>query len=64
MDASAKYKGLSLNGAIHQGPKLQNDLVDVLLRFRKNPIAIACDVQEMFLQELTNANKRYHGFLW
>ena len=30
-DASAKCEGLSLNDTIHQGPKLQKDLCDVLL---------------------------------
>ena len=30
-DASAKCNGVSLNDMIHQGPKLQNELFDVLL---------------------------------
>ena len=38
-DASAKFKGLSLNDVLHQGPKLQNDLVNVLVRFRRSPIS-------------------------
>ena len=32
-DASAKFGGISLNDVIYQGPKLQRDLNDVLLRF-------------------------------
>ena len=32
-DASAKFNGISLNDNIHQGPKLQRDLFNVLLRF-------------------------------
>ena len=32
-DASAKCEGISLNDTIHQGPKLQRDLFNVLLRF-------------------------------
>ena len=32
-DASAQYEDVSLNDVIHQGPKLQTDLCDVLLRF-------------------------------
>ena len=30
-DASAKFKGVSLTGVLHQGLKLQNDLVNVLI---------------------------------
>ena len=33
-DASAKYDGISLNDAIHSGPKLHRELFDVLLHFR------------------------------
>jgi len=31
-DASAKLDGLSLNGVICQGPKLQRDIFDILLQ--------------------------------
>ena len=31
-DASARYNGTALNDVIYQGPKLQNDLFNVLLR--------------------------------
>ena len=49
-DASAKYNGGSLNDVLNQGPKLQNDLVNVLIRFRRSPIAVVCDIAEMYLQ--------------
>ena len=39
-----------MNDAICAGPKLQRDLFDVLIRFRRNPIALACDIKEMYLQ--------------
>ena len=48
-DASATFKGTSLNQSIHQGPKLQRELPDVLLRFRRNPLALICDISEMYL---------------
>jgi len=32
-DASAKYNGISLNDLIYCGPKLKQELFDVLLRF-------------------------------
>ena len=33
-DASAKFQGTSLNENIYAGPKLQPDIVELLLRFR------------------------------
>ena len=49
-DCSAKMDGVSLNGVIYAGPKLQQELFDVLIRFRRNPIALACDVKEMYFK--------------
>lgn len=46
---SAKYDGISLDDVIHAGPKLQQDLFDVLIRFCRNPVAVACDIKEMYL---------------
>jgi len=64
-DASAKCNNAALNDIIHQGPKLQNDLFHVLLRFRKYPIALACDIAEMYLRvELYPKDRPYHRFLW
>ena len=64
-DASAKHEGVSLNDVIHQGPKLQRDLFDVLLRFRRFPVAIVCDIAEMYLRiGITSEDKPYHRFLW
>ena len=64
-DASAKLEGISLNDIVHKGPKLQNDLLDVLIRFRRQPIALMCDITEMYLQiELSPEDRPYHRFLW
>ena len=64
-DASAKCQGISLNDAIHQGPKLQKELFDVLTRFRRYPVAITCDIAEMYLQiELPEEDRPFHRFLW
>ena len=49
-DGSAKCDGVSLNDDICQEPKLQSELFDVLLRFRRNPVAIGCGISEMYLQ--------------
>ena len=49
-DASAKDPlGVSLNENLLPGPKLQVDIVRLLFRFRKNPVALISDVSKMFL---------------
>ena len=64
-DASAKYNGTALNDVIYQGPKLQNDLFNVLLRFRRYPVALICDIAEMYLRvKLCPKDKSCHRFLW
>ena len=64
-DASAKYEGILLNDRIHQGSKLQRDLFDVLLRFRRFPVAVVYDIAEMYLRiRISPEDKTYHKFLW
>ena len=64
-DASAKHTGVSLNDEILPGPKLQNDLVDILLRFRRNPIALVADISQMYLRiQIAPPDRRYFRFLW
>lgn len=47
---SAKCDDISLNYVIHAGPKLHRELFIVFLRFCRNPVALVCDIQEMYLQ--------------
>ena len=49
-DCSAEYQGFSLNSKLLQGPDYVNNLVGVITRFRKDKVAISCDIQEMFNQ--------------
>ena len=64
-DAAAKCNGYSINDLMHAGPNLMNNLVHVLLRFCLEPIAIAGDITEMFLQvQLAPEDRKYHRFLW
>ena len=64
-DASPKCNGVSLNDAIHQGPKLQRDLFDALLRFGRFPVALMCDIAEMYLRIGTAPSSRLlHRLLW
>ncbi|CAN2390320.1 RNA-mediated, partial [Pristimantis euphronides] len=46
-DSSSQYKGISLNDVLLTGPDLNNTLIGVL-RFRKEPVAITADIQQMF----------------
>ena len=64
-DCSSKHQDVSLNDVLLQGPDMTNDLIAVLCRFRKEPVAIACDVQKMFYQFHVNEEDRdYLRFLW
>ena len=63
-DAAAKVEGVSLNDKIYNGPSLMRDLFDVLLGFRRYPIAVVCDIEEMYLRiVITESDKPYHRFL-
>ena len=43
-DASARYHEVSLNDILLTGPDLTNSLLGVLLRFRKEPVAITAEI--------------------
>ena len=49
-DALAKKDGISMNDLIHAVPMLQSNLLDVLIWFRRNAVAVLCDISEMYLQ--------------
>ena len=60
-----KHDGKSLNDSIRPGPKLQPEIVDVLTRFRRAPVALSADISEMFLQVgLQDKDRPFHKFLW
>ncbi|XP_067950302.1 uncharacterized protein [Watersipora subatra] len=64
-DCSATFGGTSLNEHLLQGPDLTNNMLGILLRFRKEPIAIACDVEKMFHNFYVNKEDRdFLRFLW
>ena len=35
---------------IHQGPKLEQDLVNMHLQFRRHPVVLVCDKAETYLR--------------
>ena len=65
-DALAKSSsGVSLNDILLVGPTVHSSLVDVLLRFRFNRIALTTDVSRMYRAvELTSSDKDLHQFVW
>lgn len=63
-DASAKFQGKSLNSEALAGPKLQADMFSILVRFRKELVALVGDVSQMYHQlALTLEDRPLHRFL-
>lgn len=64
-DSSARYHGISLNSVLLTGPDMNNSLLGVLLRFRKEPIAVIADIQQMLYCFVVQENHRtYLRLLW
>lgn len=65
-DASAKASGgLSLNDILHTGPKIQNDLFTILLRFRLPRYVFTTDIQKMYRQIIVHPDdRRYQTIIW
>ena len=64
-DCAAKFNGLALNDAILQGPNYLNSLAGVLMRFRKEQVAVVGDVEAMFHQcFVTEEDQNFLRFLW
>jgi len=64
-DCSAKFRGVSLNDQLLQGPDLSNNLVGVLLRFRTDVCAFTGDIQKMFYQvQIPPEQRNFLRFLW
>ncbi len=64
-DCSAQFEGESLNKHLLQGPDLTNNLTGVLCRFRREPVAVMCDIEAMFHQvKVTEEYRDFLRFLW
>lgn len=55
-DSSAECEGTSLNHVLLKGP--DNSLLRVLMQFRKDPVALTADVQQMFYCFIIQENHR------
>lgn len=65
-DASAQsFSSKSLNHCLHAGPKLQRDVIDVLLLFRVPRYAFTADISKMYRQIWVIPEHRpYQHILW
>ncbi|XP_008182965.1 uncharacterized protein LOC103309405 [Acyrthosiphon pisum] len=65
-DASAKStSNLSLNDVLLCGPTVQDDLVTILMRFRKHQVVITADVEKMFRQiRVAEEDQDWQRIVW
>ncbi|XP_008182367.1 uncharacterized protein LOC103309231 [Acyrthosiphon pisum] len=65
-DGSAKTSsGVSLNDTLMNGPKIQPDLLDIVVRFRTHKYAFSADITKMYRQVLVHEDHRdYQRVLW
>ena len=64
-DCSALYNSQSLNKNLLQGPDQLNSLIGVLTRFRKEDVALTCDIEQMFHSfHVSPSHRDFLRFLW
>ena len=65
-DASANSaSGVSLNDTLLVGPTIHPPLVNVLLRFRLQRVALTADIRKMYRAvELAHSDRDLHRFVW
>ncbi|XP_068229330.1 uncharacterized protein [Palaemon carinicauda] len=64
-NSSADYKGHRLNDYWAKGPDLLNDLVEILLRFRQDNVAVIGDISKMYNSvRLKELEQHTHRFVW
>lgn len=64
-DSSAQHEGISLNNVLLTGPDLNNSLIGILMRFRKECVAVMADIQQMFHCFVVREDHRdYLRFPW
>ena len=57
--------GLAINDCLHVGPKLQADLFDILLRWRKSRYVFSADIEKMFRQiQIDPEDRAFQRILW
>ncbi|KAL0810721.1 hypothetical protein ABMA28_010045 [Loxostege sticticalis] len=65
LDAAFRFGNTSLNDNLLSGPDLLQSLQGVLMRFRQHEIAVAADIEEMFLRiSIRKQDRDALRFLW
>ena len=60
-----KIQGISLNSILHKAPDLTNSLTGVLIRFRRDRVAVMADIEFMFHQvRVPEHDSSFLRFLW
>ena len=64
-DASARTNGPSLNDCLYTGPKFDQKILDILLRFRVHRVALTGDIEKAFLMiSMAEKDRDVLRFLW
>ena len=64
-DCSAEYDGVSVNERLLSGPDLTNQVVGILVKFRKDYVTIMADIEATFYQVfMENQHRSLFSFLW
>ena len=64
-DASARSTGPSLNDCLYPGPKFNQKILDILLRFRSHLIPLTADIEKAFLMvSIAEQDRDVLRFLW
>lgn len=65
-DASCKTSfGISLNQLMYVGPRIQQELADILLRWRKHQVAFTADIEKMYRQiNIHEDDQPFQRILW
>ena len=64
-DASARSNGPSLNDCLYTGPKFDQRIMDILLRFRTHRVALTADIEKAFLMvSMSERDRDVLRFLW
>lgn len=64
-DSAAKFDGICLNDVLLSGPDLTNNLLGILLRFRREHVAVLADIEQMFYGfKVDKEHRNYLRFFW
>lgn len=64
-DASARTNSVSLNDCLHAGPKFNQKIIDILIRFRLHRVAFTADIEKAFLMvSVREKDRDFLRFLW